>query len=288
MPPSSSTPLRIKQNAIPQRRQNESRTNDNRYGIDVLGHDISRILRYAPAELIGREAELESLDEAWAKAQAGENGRPRVMTFVALGGEGKTSLVAHWAAEMAYKGWPGCEAAFAWSFYSQGTRDQSAASSDLFFSEALKCFGVEGMEGQSGYEKGRRLAKEIGAKRALLILDGLEPLQYAPTSPTKGELKDDGLAALLTGLATSSKGLCLVRTRYWLQDLNACKSTGAAPEVKLDSLSKPAGAELLRVLGVKGSQKECEALVGEVNGQALALNVVGIPRSRLSWRHSAA
>ena len=37
MPPSSSTPLRIKQNAIPQRRQNESRTNDNRYGIDVLG-----------------------------------------------------------------------------------------------------------------------------------------------------------------------------------------------------------------------------------------------------------
>src|SRR3974390_139775 len=36
MPPSSSTPSRIKQNATPQRRQNESRTNDNRYGIDVL------------------------------------------------------------------------------------------------------------------------------------------------------------------------------------------------------------------------------------------------------------
>ena len=49
---------------------------------------------------------------------------------VALGGEGKTSLVAKWAAELAHNDWPGCEAAFAWSFYSQGTSDQTQASSD--------------------------------------------------------------------------------------------------------------------------------------------------------------
>ena len=92
--------------------------------------DISRIDSYAPAELIGREADTKLIDDAWAKAVAGEP-RPRVLTFVALGGEGKTALVAKWAIEMAVRGWPDCEAAFAWSFYSQGAREQQAASSDL-------------------------------------------------------------------------------------------------------------------------------------------------------------
>jgi hypothetical protein len=35
--------------------------------------------------------------------------RPRVLTFVALGGEGKTSLVAKWVADLAHRDWPGCE-----------------------------------------------------------------------------------------------------------------------------------------------------------------------------------
>ena len=58
-----------------------------------------------------------------------------------MGGEGKTSLVAKWAAELAANDWPGCEAVFAWSFYSQGTREQNAASSDAFLNEALTFFG---------------------------------------------------------------------------------------------------------------------------------------------------
>jgi hypothetical protein len=50
-------------------------------------------------------------------------------------------------------------------------------------------------------KKGQRLGRLVGQRRGLLILDGLEPLQYAPTAPTPGELKDQGLAALLKGLA---------------------------------------------------------------------------------------
>ena len=34
--------------------------------------DISRIIKYAPAELIGREAETKLLNDAWAKAQNNE------------------------------------------------------------------------------------------------------------------------------------------------------------------------------------------------------------------------
>jgi hypothetical protein len=238
--------------------------------------DISRIIKYAPALLIGREDETERLNIAWAKAQNNETKRPHVLTFVALGGEGKTSLVAKWAADLAYQNWPGCDAAFAWSFYSQGTREQAAASSDVFLKEALTFFGDPAMAGsaQGAFDKGRRLAQLAAERRALLILDGLEPLQYAPTSPTPGELKDQGLAALLKGLAANNRGLCVVTTRYSIPDLRAYWQT-TAPDVNLLRLSKEAGVALLRALGVKGAQKEFETLVEDVKGHALTLNLLG-------------
>ena len=207
----------------------------------------------------------------------GEPKRPHVLTFVALGGEGKTSLVAKWAAELAHQDWPGCDAVFAWSFYSQGTREQTAASSDLFLAEALTFFGDAAMAGsaQGAFDKGRRLARLVGERRALLILDGLEPLQYAPTSPTPGELKDQGLAALLKGLAATSHGLCVVTTRYSIPDLRAYWQT-TAPMHELPRLSTAAGVKLLRTIGVKtGSQAEFEKLVEDVKGHALTLQILG-------------
>ncbi len=241
--------------------------------------DISRIVKYAPAELIGREAETALLNDAWAKVQSHEAKRPHVLTFVALGGEGKTSLVAKWAADLAHQDWPGCEAVFAWSFYSQGTREQPAASSDLFLAEALRFFGDEAMANSAAgvFEKGQRLARLVGERRALLILDGLEPLQYAPTSPLPGELKDQGLAALLKGLATNSHGLCVVTTRYEIPDLRAFLGNTVREE-KLARLSTAADVELLQRLGVRkesGSRQDFEQLVEEVKGHALTLQIMG-------------
>ena len=239
--------------------------------------DVSRIIRYAPSELVGRDDEMQSLDQAWLKVRRAEGPRPHILTFVALGGEGKTSLVAKWVAALASQDWPGCDAAFAWSFYSQGTREQLAASSDLFLKEALTFFGDPALAGsaQGAFDKGRRLAALVGERRALLILDGLEPLQYAPTSPTPGELKDQGIATLLKDLATNSQGLCVVTTRYSISDLRGLRQ-GAAPEHELARLSKAAGVSLLRKLGVViGSQEEFEHLVEDVNGHALTLQIMG-------------
>jgi tetratricopeptide (TPR) repeat protein len=238
--------------------------------------DITRIDRYAPKELIGREAETKLIDDAWAMAVAGEAERPRVMTFVALGGEGKTALIAKWAIAQLDKNWPGCEAAFGWSFYSQGSSEQQASSSDLFLAEALKFFGAPAAEGlESAHDKGRRLAACVGAKRAVLILDGLEPLQYAPSAPRElaGQLKDDGLRALLKGLAQNNKGVCLVTTRYDVKDIEAYAA--GAPQIELKALSKEAGARLLERLGVRGTKQEREKLAEDVKGHALTLNIVG-------------
>ena len=195
---------------------------------------------------------------------------------MALGGEGKTSLVAKWAADLTHRGWPGCEAVFAWSFYHQGSDEKTADSSDLFLKEALTVFGDPALanSAQGAFDKGRRLAQLVGERRALLILDGLEPLQYAPTSPTRGELKDAGLAALLKGLAANNHGLCVVTTRYSIPDLRAYWQT-TAPQTPLLRLSEAAGVALLRLLGVKGKQPEFEKLVEDVQGHALTLNLLG-------------
>lgn len=241
--------------------------------------DIARIIKYAPDELIGRVAETALLNEAWAKVQSQAKPRPHILTFVAMGGEGKTSLVAKWAADLAANDWLGCEAAFAWSFYSQGTREQVAASSDLFLNEALTFFGDAALAGSpvGAFDKGRRLAQLVGARRALLILDGIEPLQYPPGLPLDSKLKDEGLAALLKGLATNSHGLCVVTTRYSLPDLKAFWQH-TAPERPLLRLSQAAGVDLLEKLGVRkssGTRQEFEQLVEDVKGHALTLNLLG-------------
>ena len=260
-----------------------------RPGTSVSAHpsgfkaDISRILKYAPAELIGREDELKLLHAVWSGHWPSAIGdvpsastppstvhasrithHVRILSFVALGGEGKTSLVAKWAAELAAQDWPGCDAAFAWSFYSQGTREQLASSADLFLKAALTFFGDDADQAfaaspAGAFEKGQRLARLVGQRGSLLILDGLEPLQYAPTSPTPGELKDQGVAALLKNLAAASHGLCVVTTRYSLPDLRAFWQT-TAPEVKLLRLSPDAGMHLLKTLGVRGPAREFATL----------------------------
>jgi tetratricopeptide (TPR) repeat protein len=262
---------------------------------ELLRTDISRIFKYAPAELIGREDEEKFITDAWAKALRAENGRPHILTFVALGGEGKTSLIAKWVVdEMSAKGWPGCDAAFAWSFYSQGTREQLTASSDLFLKEALLFFGDKEMaESNKGpFEKGRRLARLCAERRSLLILDGLEPLQYAPSSRAfpPGQLKDQGVAKLLIDLATNNQGLCVVTTRYPLPDLYAFAGKTVLEE-KLTRLSRKHGVDLLQKLGVHGSEhsnipltdgapdsekvNEFEKLVEDVKGHALTLTLLG-------------
>lgn len=244
-------------------------------------YNLDRILQYAPEALIGRDAEKARISDAWASALRAETGRPHILTFVALGGEGKTSLVAKWAVdEMLAKGWPGCDAAFAWSFYSQGTRDQVAASSDAFLKAALDFFADDDADrtfaasAAGAYEKGQRLARRVGSRRSLLILDGLEPLQYAPSAHTPGELKDQGIAALLKGVAQQSRGLCLVTTRYSVPDLKAFRQS-TAPEVALTRLSREAGIDLLRRLGVKGHAPELAAMVKGFKGHALTLTLLG-------------
>jgi tetratricopeptide (TPR) repeat protein len=192
--------------------------------------------------LFGREKELAVLDAAW---ETGTN----IVSVVAWGGVGKTALVNSWLAQMAAENFRGAERVYGWSFYSQGAAEGRQASADLFIAHALGWFGDPDPTQGSPWDKGERLAALVRRHRTLLILDGLEPLQNPP-GPEGGRLRDPALATLLRELALQNPGLCVITTRYDVDDLKTFGPPLVAP-LPLDHLSPEAGAQLLESLGVK-------------------------------------
>jgi len=251
-------------------------------------HIASTRLHHGAAKLVGREKELGNLDKAW------DDPKTHVVTIVAWGGVGKTALVVDWMARMARDGWRGAERAFDWSFYSQGTSETTSASSDAFIAKALEFFGDPKMaqSAASPWDKGERLAHLVAQHKTLLVLDGVEPLQYPP-GPVGGKLKDPALEALLKGLAQHNAGLCIVTTREPLTDIDGWMNKTLVylgepeqPDEKhprLSRLSTEAGAQLLFYAGVKkagmaqinADDQELKDAAGEVTGHALTLNLLG-------------
>ncbi len=226
-------------------------------------------LCHGAEHLFGRDDELARLDRAW------DDPAQHVLTIVAWGGVGKTSLVAAWRARKPVVGWPGFERVFDWSFYSQGTREQGGASGDAFVAKALEFFGDAALaqSAASPWDKGARLAKLVAEQRTLLVLDGLEPLQHPP-GPLQGQLKDPAVSVLLKSLALQNPGLCLVTTRERVADLAPFRET-TAPELGLERLSTKAGIALLETLGVRDTDDEKQRLVEDVFGHALTLDLLG-------------
>ncbi|MGH9846880.1 MAG: DUF4062 domain-containing protein, partial [Blastocatellia bacterium] len=218
-------------------------------------------------DLFGRDAELKLLDDAWADPNT------NVVAFVASGGVGKSALVNTWLARMAKEKYREAERVFAWSFYSQGTSDERAASADLFIDAALRWFGDEDSTKGSPWDKGERLANLIRRTRTLLVLDGLEPLQHPP-GPEEGKLKDPALQALLRELAAQQRGLCVTSTRLKIRDLEGFARSTVKRE-DLDHLTPQAGAQILRAQRIEGDDAELEAAAAEFGGHSLALTLLG-------------
>jgi tetratricopeptide (TPR) repeat protein len=228
-------------------------------------------------KFIGRERELAFLDAAWV------DGKTRIVTLVAWGGAGKTSLINKWLNLMQENHYGGARRVYAWSFYSQGAEEGKQASADEFLHETLAWFGDRDTAAGSMVDKGRRLARLVDEHKTLLILDGLEPLQYPPGEAhgNDGKLKDQGMAAFLKQLAAACPGddrgcgLCVITSRAGVTDL-ANKTGHAVKEMKLDRLPEEAGVELLKELGVTtGSAEDMKKAVKEYDGHALALTLLG-------------
>jgi tetratricopeptide (TPR) repeat protein len=240
-----------------------------------------------PEKLIGREQELALLDLAFSQPHTA------IVSLVAWGGVGKTMLVQHWLQDLQREDWHGVKRIYAWSFYSQGTKEDRQASEDSFLAHALEWFGVQCEPTVSPWDKGRLLADAVVRERTLLILDGIEPLQYPP-GPMGGQLRAPGVQSLLRKMARQADvssehlGLCLVTTREPLTDLTDFQrrpdsAWGSVLRLDLGNLNNEAGAALLHHAGakragaveIKTDDTELISANREVAGHALTLNLLG-------------
>jgi tetratricopeptide (TPR) repeat protein len=237
-------------------------------------------------KLIGREQELALLDLAHAQSHTA------IVTLVAWGGVGKTILVQHWLQRLQRKEWLGARRVYAWSFYSQGTKEDRQATEDTFLEHALEWFGAICEPMLSPWEKGRLLYEAVTREPTLLILDGIEPLQWPP-GPMGGHLRAPGVQTLLKQLArkannSETRSLCVVTTREPLADLinferRPHAAWGSVLRVDLGNLSEEAGAALLHHTGgnragaanIAPDDTELIDAAREVDHHALTLNLLG-------------
>ncbi len=244
----------------------------------VSGENIfNRGLPRTAQRLFGREDELETLTRAW------NSDRCRILSLVAFGGAGKSALVNTWLSRMRDQDYLGARKVFAWSFYSQGTKE-NLVSADLFVNQALTWLAPDDPIPLNPWAQGLALARLIKKHRFLLVLDGLEPLQHPLSAQgVEGQLTDDSLRALLEELSDPSdwKGLCVITTRVPLTDLRRFEDTnqeemGRVFQLNLENLDYQAGTALLKYLiKVDARQRDLEKAVEEVKGHALAITLLG-------------
>ena len=218
------------------------------------------------SDVFGREEDIAFLNRAWANKDV------NVVTIVAWAGVGKSTLVNQWLRRMATDHYRSAELVFGWSFYRQGSSGETS-SADEFLDAALNWFGDPDPRIGTAWEKGERLAKLVAHRRTLLVLDGLEPLQYPP-GPQEGRVREPSLQALLRELAAFNTGLCVITTRTAVADIADHERTSALRR-DLEQLSSDAGAKLLRALGVEGREEELRSASEEFSGHCFALTLLG-------------
>ncbi len=223
--------------------------------------DLSRLPK-TDATLFGREDELALIDQAWQ-----EDGL-NVLVLIAMGGAGKTALMQKWIDDKRYCG---ADAAYAYSFYLQGSSEDKQASAAEFFDSALRWFGHDGSPIRSEHERGAKLAELVCRQRTLLVLDGMEPLQHPLGGPMNGALKDKGLISLCKQLAANGNGLLLISSRQPVMELD---NRPHQQQHELKPLKAAAGIALFRAAGIIGTDTELAAAVEAYNGHALSLSLL--------------
>jgi hypothetical protein len=219
-------------------------------------------------KLVGRDAELARLDAAWA------NPTINIISLVAEGGAGKSALVNEWLGRLRTDNYRGAQIVLGWSFYSQGTKERGT-SADGFLDSVLNRLGLT-VAAPSATAKAEAIAAALTRHRALLVLDGVEPLQHGP-GPQPGHLKDQGLRQLLRHIAAAppaaAHGLVVMTSRLAVADLARWRDS-AAPVIDVEHLSDAAGAALLRDNHVWGTDRELHAASQEFGGHPLGLQLL--------------
>ncbi|MGJ4949011.1 hypothetical protein [Bradyrhizobium sp. HKCCYLS20291] len=230
--------------------------------------DYRRLPETFYQRLVGRDSELNCLDEAWSDT------RVNIISLVAEGGAGKSALINEWLTRLQADDYRGAQLVLGWSFYSQGSKER-ASSADPFLNWAAEKLGIE-LKVSSTTAKADAIADALTQRRALVLLDGVEPLQHGIDTQL-GQLKDFGLRAFLRRVAATPSraghGLVVVTSRLAVKDI-ATWQAGSSPVLRVTRLSDAAGGMLLRENGVWGTDKDIEGAAHDFGGHPLALSLL--------------
>ena len=218
--------------------------------------------------MVGRDAELTRLDEAWS------DGKTNILSLIAEGGAGKSALVNEWLTRLQADGYRGAERVLGWSFYSQGSKERATAA-DAFLDWALAKLDVK-IDTTSASAKGEAIAEAlIDAPRPACARRRRAVAAWAgPASrPAQGPRPARFVAPLRRAPPRADHSLIVLTSRVAVADIQRFKD-GAAPVVDVERLSDEAGAELLRDNDVWGIDKELRAASHEFGGHPLALTLL--------------
>jgi transcriptional regulator with XRE-family HTH domain/tetratricopeptide (TPR) repeat protein len=210
---------------------------------------------------VGRADVLELL-RRWRAAQGRGDG---VIAIVALGGQGKTSVVERFLEALGDGPHEG--GVLVYSFYDE-------PRIEAFFEHALAYFAPADTTPPG--ERPDALLSALRAKPHLLVLDGLEIVQgTGAPGTTFGRIEDPALRRLFTSVARGHGGARILCTsRFELTDLAAWEGSGLLT-LRLEALSEAEGIELLERWGLAGGREALAPLLDRVGRHALSVAMMG-------------
>ncbi|OQX10179.1 MAG: hypothetical protein BWK73_20925 [Thiothrix lacustris] len=215
--------------------------------------------------LFGRTHEIGLLNQAWVDSQS------RLFLLHGETGIGKTALLHKWLHTLQKKHWHDAETVFVWSFYPPDLTQPLQDPVEEFFRYALHWFGGEAATRCPNLLQGEYLARLVNAHHALLVLDGLETLQYTKGS-SENQIGDPRLKVLLERLAAQNPGLCVVIGR---QPLEGNFSAAGVKRHALEKLPVDAAAECLMHKGVQADSEKLRQMAVDYGQNPLTLNLLG-------------
>lgn len=213
-------------------------------------HDVNFEIPFQPTPLFGRDVELKQLDQDLADPNR------TVTEIFAMGGMGKTAMVAKWLKELKQAA-KGVKKVFAWSFNAPDNRNTQTKIGE-FFAQALRFFGDEAPSVKNSETSAERLFALTQRPDTILVLDGLEAMQASPIQA--GAVTAPDLHQFLSlyaqeDLRNQVGGLLVITSRQPITTLDTLPSSRHR-KVTLKPLDETAGVDLLHALNVTLGPKE--------------------------------
>jgi len=197
--------------------------------------------------------------------------RCRIVSLIGLGGEGKSTLARHWLEQLlsSDEDFQQPDGVFWWSFYQRPDINDFFESALSYFSAGeLSSKDIEALSDSWAAS----LTGILMAGHYLLILDGLEVEQHQ-NNEDYGLLINNKLANFLKYLATENhQSFCLITSRVKVGDLMPYVTHTSC---NVGGLKKEEGRELLRKIGIRGSNSDLDEVVKAWHGHALMLRLLG-------------